>query len=355
MVYKYIGFTAAFMVAVSPCLGVHVQLRNSVEGEEIGQNALHALAQQAASASSHEPSVFGSIMSIDSDDATQSARLVWRNKAALRDEDYARIRAGEEAYVVVDEAQKRFAREHDVPQEMAPSFSVAMGEMDKKGALLECIYIALFDPKKLKKNPAFEAHSEDFLTYFLNALFWIGKSEALSIEDTRHILYKRVIEGATIEGAATLLLTSKFSVPGEAVPDPTLAPLIQSLPVPVRLRASTIYKTPAFMKRVLAWVGSQDEERALASLSFLARCENDYQGVAFMDLAHTLTPSYIGLFVTHWPSAMTLDVFSLILGQGDLTENVLTDFKTPWGRVAISESRKILEVSLLTRLLGSSN
>ena len=152
-------------------------------------------------------------------------------------------------------------------------------------------------------------------------------------------------------------MASIFSVPGEAQEDPALEPLIQSLSVPVRLGASSLEKTPSFMKRVLAWVASQDEERALASLSFLSKCRDEEQGSAFMAISPALSPSYINMFVHYWPLCLDFDELTLILGQGDLTKKQLKSLTYPKARKAIYESRREFEsftkVSLLTHLLAS--
>lgn len=367
MAYKYIGFAAALMMAAAPCFGVRTDLRSLVEEMESSQEKLNALTCQLASTSSVRSPVFTPLMPIErqrigviGDSSghilTPSLGVPFYdevNWAALRNEDYARLKAGESVTEVVDAAIKRFAREHDVPQEMASSFSVARGKKDIKGALLECIFFALSTRSHKKIDKAFADHSAHFLTQLLKHLSWIGREENNSVGENKRFFFKKIEEGMDFDGAATLLLKSRLCVPGEASPDPVLEPLLKSISIPVRLRASSLEKSPSFIKIALALTRSQDEERALAVLSFLARCENEKQGVAFLAVSSTLSPSYMEMFAAHWPYGMDLGEFSFILAQGDLTEEQLTGFRWSYDRVAIYKSRREFEASLLSRLLAS--
>ena len=365
---------ATFLImsaAASPCLGVPTGLGNTAEAMRALQDDLDSAVGPVARASSGHGPAFATLMPFEQPTATIFIHHLYSNgtssstatsvpifyydevnRAALCDEDHARIKAGESVKKVVGAAIRRFAREHDVPQEMASSFSVAMGKKDKKEALLECICFCVLTRSYETINKAFADRSASFLTQLLKHLSWIGCDNTHEVKQNKRFFVKKIEGGMDFDGAATLLLTSKFSVPGEAPEDPTLEPLIQSLPVHVRLGASSLEKTPSFMKRVLAWVGSQDEERALASLSFLTKCENERQGSAFMAISPALSPSYINMFVHYWPLRLDFYELTLILGQGDLTKKQLKGLTSPKDRMAIYETQWRLMDSLFARLIA---
>ncbi|MCA0370937.1 MAG: hypothetical protein LCH26_07530 [Proteobacteria bacterium] len=255
------------------------------------------------------------------------------HRAVLRAEDKARIYAGESMHKVVRQAQQRFAREHGVPEAVSEKFSLLMGDGDLRGALIGCLSN---DGAMDMLYPDYLSFDINALKHFLNVLYWITE-DPFSISGRCHFL-SYVKTGCSVDEAAERLFRAQFS-PEELV---QVEEIGAQLPLSVRLRATSLFQETPLKLEILSWTRGLDEERALASLSYLAKIKDADASRFFMTVAGGLSISYLKIFVTHWPLDMSSQELHEILRMGELSQEQIKDFQLPWHRQATCASEKDL-------------
>lgn len=173
--------------------------------------------------------------------------------AALCEQDLTRMQEGAHIYQVLEDAQNRFAREQGVPVSDASSFTRFMGRMSLHESLLT-----------LAKNAFIQEHSSAFLdTYDVDALKTFLMNRAYVWPETfrsnkRCSFFEKFSASRSFEETANAMLEGRVS---EA--------LLGALPLPLKLRATALLKTPLNLEEVLTRVGKMEETRALALMFLL--------------------------------------------------------------------------------------
>lgn len=233
--------------------------------------------------------------------------------AALNNDDVTWIYAGEELHKILNAAQKRFAKEHGVSADNASAFAVHMGKKPLRESLLTLAKVGLHP---LRSFDFMDHYDEEALKTFLINRCYVCP-EVNSKE--KQAFFKRFWAIRSLKETANAMLERRVS-----------QKLLETLPLPVMLRATSLVKTTPDLAATLARVGKMEEARALAVL-FLLKKHHQLQNEFWQTEPPFLTP-YLEWLVKDNLNAFSVltdsDVFPLVLRYDGLTEEEIALFES---------------------------
>ena len=239
--------------------------------------------------------------------------------AALCEQDLTRMQEGEHIYQVLEDAQNRFAREQGVPVSDASSFTRFMGRMSLHESLLT-----------LAKNAFIQEDLSAFLdTYDVDALKTFLMNRAYVWPETfrsnkKSSFFEKFSASRSFEETANAMLEGRVSQPS-----------LELLPLPLKLRATALLKTPLNLEEVLTHVSKMEEARALILMCFLEKHHGLYKEI-FQAEPSFSTP-FLNMLAHDLLSTSPLltdpDIFSLVLCAEGLSDEEIVLFKANVPRI----------------------
>lgn len=197
-----------------------------------------------------------------------------RHIAAVEEEDAQHLRECQDRGALLKAIAQRFAASHGICTQASEAFTVQMGRMPYKQAVITCILRACaqshsrgpITPSYFEAPDSLTNTDETSLTALLNTLYHIDEAP-LILDSTPYAsrvdFLKHYLTSQDLTTTANDLLRQKTP--------PSLEPILSSLPLSVRVSLLNLSMTPNDLLALLEKLEPLEEERAALCVTFFAR------------------------------------------------------------------------------------